>query len=1502
MKHVKHFSFLLTFFLIGNFSLFSQNEWDDVTITEINKEAAYAISIPFQTEQQVQTLRTEDSPYYISLNGTWKFNWAKDPNSKPAGFHEKSFNVSAWDNIDVPSSWQIYGVRNNKSWDPPVYINTRYLFTYSSPAYSVMGNRPSDWTYNNNRKNPVGSYRREFTLPTEWDGRDIFIRFNGVSSGFYLWINGEQVGYSEDSFLPAEFNITQYLQPGNNVLAVQAYCFTSGSFLECQDFWRLTGIHRDVFLWSAPKTQIRDFFFQTDLNETYTSADVSIDVDLTGANLSSGKLTAKLLNNGVVVKETELNSPVIGKNQISMTVNNPNKWTAETPHLYDLVITLKNGTNTIDVRGGKVGFRKVSIAKNGSLLINGQRVIFRGVNRHDHSHLNGRAVSKEEMEKDIQLMKKLNINAVRTAHYPNNPYFYELCDQYGLYVIAEANVECHGDWGLSSVEVFKKPMIERAENMIKRYKNHVSIFMWSFGNESGPGNNFQAVSAAVKALDKSRLTHYEGNSTWCDVSSTMYSSVEAIENIGRERQGQANPKPHIHCENSHSMGNSTGNLREYFDLYEKYPALTGEFIWDWKDQSFQMPIPGKTGEFYMAYGGDFGDNPNDGSFCADGVVFSDYTLSSKSYEVKKIYQPIVFTVKEDLKTFCLTSKRAFKTIDDLNVKYQVYEDGKLIRTETLPNIVIKPGETIDVSINALPATGNEKAEYFVRFIATQKEATLWAEKDYEVACEQIKIKDATKPVYQIPATGNLTVNENTSNIIINGSNFSAEFSKTSGTLIKYVFNGKTLISEPLRLNVFRAATENDVDQAANWLSAGLKNLAVKAGTWSVREMETKNAVELSITNVYSGTGKNIFTNQITFNVLTDGSIFVSSIIDPESKQVILPRLGYKLEMPEGFEDMTWFGRGPGDSYVDRKESCLIGVYNSTVNEQWTDYILPQEMGNKEEVRWLSLTNNDGIGLLFVAPNQMAASASHWRAEEMIISSGNRVKHPYQMTFHKNTIVNLDAHQRPLGNASCGPAPLAKYELKAETTQFGFMIMPIAAKMSNDELSEKARVENPTCAPVTIIRDNQGKLNLSTTTASAQIYYSINQGEYQLYSAPFDFTNGGHVDVYCKADGYFNSMITSAEMFLFIDKSKWRVVSVSSDAGGAEGASNAIDGNLSTIWHTRWGANEPTHPHEIIVDMAQKYKIEEFVYSGRQDAENGRIKNYEIYFSNDMKNWGTAITGTFANHSGPQNVIISSKPEARYFKLIAKSEVNGRAWASAAELDIEASEIITGEEPVYVEIKKGEIYNIRHFYSGLYLQYAVRTGEGDFYINTLEKDNPNFEFDFIPIAEKEDVYNIRVNNQFINQGDSYWRCYLGPETDVAGQIQIIKQEDNTFVMQVLWQNAPNFINLDATTPKSYIYGDKSSGAAWALESTGKTVSIPKISTSEIQVFPTFSTGKLTVSTPNEAKIKVTDFSGKTLASYFSTGNLTIELNYDNGIYLILIETEGSTESQKVVLQR
>ncbi len=1252
----------------------TMKEWDDVSITHLNREKAHALSVPLADEGAVDANSMESSPYYKSLNGVWKFRWVADPSKRPSGFEKSTYSDAAWDNIDVPATWQVYGVRHNKSWDKPLYCNVAYPFSFDKNTFSVMADRPSWFTYGNTMKNPVGSYRRTFTVPAEWDGRDVFIRFNGAGHGYYVWVNGNFVGYAEDSYLPSEFKITDYLTEGENLLAVQVYRFTSGSFLEAQDYWRLTGITRDVFLWSAPKTQIRDFFVTNTLSTSYSTAKLSVETDVQGEGFSSGKLSLKVMDGSAVVAESSVDVTSNGKKTVSATIASPKLWNAEQPNLYNVVLTLTDGDKVVDVRGCKWGFRDIKVSSKGEILVNGKPIIIHGVDRHDHSMVNGRTVSREEMEKDIFMMKQLNINALRTSHYPNNPYLYDLCDKYGIYVLAEANVECHPYQQLSSEAKFKDMMVERNENHVLWMRNHPCIFMWSFGNESGGGTNFQAVSNAIRALDKTRLRHYEGNSQWSDVTSTMYAGVDHIEWVGSSRLNATNPQPHVQCENTHAMGNSMGNQREFYDLYEKYPALAGEFIWDWKDQGIEMPVPNGGSKTYWAYGGDFGDNPNDGNFCTNGVIFPDYTYSAKAINVKKIYQPADFVMTDSVKgIFRIKNKLSFANLGKYAFSYQVLEDGMLVSENQLDGVDVAAMQSKLYTLgNLIPSDAKDGAEYFVRFSVKTTEAEDWADAGYEVASEQFRIRRAlAKPVYTPATNDKIEVVKNTSNVTITGVNFKIVFSNVYGQMSSYTVNGKQLISSAMKFNAFRAPTDNDGRKAGEWDSANLRGLLVSAGKWSVEE-SADGSVTLTIDNKYRGNNGTSFVTQMSYRVMPDGAISVSSLIDPAMQDNVLPRIGYTFDMPDGFENYTWYGRGPWENYRDRKEACFSGLYHSTVTDQWTGYVRPQENGNKEEVRFMALTNASGEGVMVVAPELMSATVGHWRATNIYTDNSNRKKHPYEVSFVKQTVVCVDAAMRALGNASCGPDVLDKYELKAKRTAFSFMILPITGELTDAQLVEKARVANPQCSPVQAAVSGP-YVALSTPTTGATIYYSTDGGNvYKKYVSKINFAQGGTILAYAEKDGMSKSIVSATDVKMYVDKASWKVVSVDSEQGGNERKENAIDGNNSTIWHTAYGANTPSCPHEIVVDMAKPYNVTSFIYKARSDSENGRIKGYELYFSNDGKTWGTAAAkGTFSNTSAEQVVTLSKMVTARYFRLVALSEINGNAWSSAAELSIEA---------------------------------------------------------------------------------------------------------------------------------------------------------------------------------------------------------------------------------------
>lgn len=1257
----------------------SGNEWNDVGVFQLNREAAHTLAIPLGSAAAVGENHMESSPWYRSLNGVWKFRWVGNPSQKPQGFETPDFNDSDWDDISVPSTWQVYGVRHGKSWDKPLYTNVRYPFTYDRETFSIMADRPENFTYNNGMKNPVGSYRRKFVVPAEWKGREVYLRFNGAGHGYYVWVNGRFAGYAEDSYLPSEFRVTHLLQKGENTVAVQVYRFTSGSFLEDQDYWRLTGITRDVFLWAAPKeAAIRDYFAQTTLNDSHSRATVKVDVELAGNKFAGCNLVAEVVDRGRVVATAKAERVAAARQTLTMEVANPRLWNAEQPNLYNLVVRLEKKGKPVDIRGNKLGIRQIGIGKQGEILVNGKPVIFHGVDRHDFSNIGGRTVTREEMEQDVMLMKRLNINAVRTSHYPNNPYFYDLCDKYGLYVLAEANVECHDNMGLSSNPKFRAPMVERNKRQVLWLRNHACIFGWSFGNESGGGDNFKYVADTIAKYDTSRLTHYEGNSQWSTISSTMYADVNRIERIGKEREEQAKrgeqPKPHIQCENTHAMGNSMGNQREFFNLYERYPALAGEFIWDWKDQGLTMPVPGDAGRSYWAYGGDFGDYPNDGNFCTNGVVFADYTYSSKALNVKKIYQPADFVMLDSVQgRFLVKNKLSFANLNGYAFSYQILENGIAVGEHELAAPDVEGGASKELTLgNLLPRGARSDADYSVRFSVKQKENTAWEKAGYEVAAEQFTLRQASGLKPYKPAVGGAVKVEHqaSGDIVVSGPNFAATFSKATGQISKYERDGKTLL-EGLRFNAFRVPTDNDKRQQWQWDRLGLRNLEVAAGEWgSVANAD--GSVTLTVKNEYKA-GATSFATQMEYQVLPDGVVAVSSLIVPWQNGVIVPKMGYTFTMPKGYENYAWYGRGPGDNYRDRKEWCFPGLYHSTVSEQWTGFVLPQENGNKEEVRYIALTGNDGRGLMVVAPQLMSATVGHWHPEQMYVNAGNRKRHPYEVEMVAENVVCIDAANRALGNASCGPDVLPKYELRTAPTPMNFLIMPIDEQLSDAKLAEKGNTAGVRpLAPV--VKSEKGRVSLSCATPGAQIEYSADgaAGELAPYKGEFSMPDGGRLVARAVVAGLGTSMRVETEMPACVDKSAWKVVSFSSEqADHNERAVNAIDGDPATIWHTQYNPAEKTYPHEIVVDMGKEYDVSAFVYTPRSDMNNGSVKDYEVYFGNSPSAWGVpASKGTFAQEGDVCVVKLAAPVRARYFRFVALSEVSGRNFASAAELGID----------------------------------------------------------------------------------------------------------------------------------------------------------------------------------------------------------------------------------------
>ena len=800
------------------------NDWENPRVVGRNKEPGHVPLVPYTDIHSALIGKRENSPYWRSLNGTWKFRWAPNPDAAPDDLYLVDLDDSDWDEIPVPANWQLHG------YDVPMYTNVQYPF----PIDNLPGVPHDD--------NPVGSYRTTFNVPMKWDDRRIFIVFEGVDSAFYLWVNGQEVGYSQDSRLPAEFDITPYVKAGKNVLAVRVYRWSDGSYLEDQDHWRLSGIHRDVYLYAAPSGCVRDYCVRTLLDDDYQDAVLQVRAHVAAYTEDAGEYTVEIRlqdADGQVVEGGPVSgtvSPQPGEEAVlnlEWPVKAPRKWSAEDPYLYDLLVILKDGRgNIIEVESSKVGFRRVEIA-NAQLLVNGVPVEIGGVNRHDHDPDTGKVVSREAMLADVLLMKRHNINAVRTSHYPNDPYFLDLCDRYGLYVFDEANLETHGVWDrLTKDPEWHDAFMERVIRMVERDKNHPSIIVWSLGNESGYGPNHAAMADWVHENDPTRPVHYHPaeDAPTVDILAPMYPPVDKIIAMAEVPD---ETRPVIMCEYAHSMGNSTGNLKEYWEAVRRYPRLQGGFIWDWIDQGLRQRTP--EGVEWFAYGGDFGDEPNDANFCINGLIGPDRKPHPALIEYKKILQPVVVE-PEDLNLLLVrvTNRYSFSTFEHLRAVCRLIADDRVLQERTLMLPELGPGESASVLAPVTPPRLTPGTEYWLTFHFLLGQSTLWADADHEVATEQLKLPwtvPAADPLQpeEMPALEPVDADDDDT-IGVNGEGFEVAFSRRTGRMTTFRKDGRDLLVEGPRLNLWRAPTDNDAntwgDQKAaiRWREAGLDRL------------------------------------------------------------------------------------------------------------------------------------------------------------------------------------------------------------------------------------------------------------------------------------------------------------------------------------------------------------------------------------------------------------------------------------------------------------------------------------------------------------------------------------------------------------------------------------------------------------------------------------------------------------------------------------------------------
>lgn len=1313
-------------FNYGTQSAPAGDEWQSPENLSLNKEQPRAYFFSFQDRESARKVLPENSSYWQSLNGNWKFNWAPDPDSRPKDFYRTDYNATSWDNIQVPCSWNIVGIQKDGTlkYGVPIYVNQPVIFQHSVKVDDwrggVMRTPPANWTTFKHR-NEVGSFLRDFEIPQNWDGREVFISFDGVDSFFYLWINGQYVGFSKNSRNTANFNITKYLRKGKNMIAAEVYRSSDGSFLEAQDMFRLPGIFRTVALYSTPKLQVRDLNVIPDLDNTYTNGSLAISADIRnlGNKKAKGyKLVYSLYANKLYSDDNTLVSeatatasiPVVEASQqadaqkVVMQVQNPNKWSAEFPYRYTLVAELKDAKNkTVETVSTIVGFREVEIKDTPAsedefglagryYYVNGKTVKLKGVNRHETNPGVGHAITRKMMEDEIMLMKRANINHVRNAHYPDDPYWYFLCNKYGIYLEDEANIESHqyyyGAASLSHPVEWKNAHVARVMEMVHSNINNPSIVIWSLGNEAGPGNNFVAAYDALKKVDLSRPVQYERNNDIVDMGSNQYPSIGWMRGAVK---GTYNIKYPFHVsEYAHSMGNACGNLVDYWEAIESTNFFCGGAIWDWVDQSMYN-YDKETGKRYLAYGGDFGDTPNDGQFVMNGIVFGDLEPKPQYYEVKKVYQHIGITAKDIRKgEFEIFNKYYFKDLSDYDVKWSLYENGKEVQQGNVSLGKVAPRTKTTVSLPYRFDNLKESAEYFVKIQFLLNKNKPWAAKSFVQAEEQIQVKEAVNRPSILEVAGKAGsirfIDSPTAIKTVKGDQFEAKFDTSTGTLYSLTYGNETVIEDGKgpKLDALRAFVNNDNWFYSQWFDRGLHNLVHKATGMNVNVKENGTVV-LSFTvesqapnaaKIHGGTssGKNrieeltdkIFgaddfkftTNQI-WTVYKDGSVELQSSITSNQPALVLPRLGYVMQVPQQYKHFNYYGRGPIDNYADRKSGQFIELHTNTVEGEFVNFPKPQDMGNHEDVRWCALTNDAGNGAVFVATDRLSVSALPYSAKDLILAS-----HPYQLPPVGDTYLHLDLAVTGLGGNSCGQgAPLPDDRVNAAHHTTGFIIRP-----AGKDLAQTAQVAPAGDIPLSIIRDGAGQVTLTSSKKDAVIFYTVDKNKAKEYTEPIALRNGGKVTAWFK-DTPANKISST---FTKITNIQTNVIYASSQEAGEGDAKNLTDGDPNTIWHTMYSVTVAKHPHWVDLDCGEIKTIKGFTYLPRQGGGNGNVKDYTIHVSVDGKEWGEPIhKAAFENNAAEKKVTFSKPVKARYIRFTALSEQRGQDYATGAEITIQA---------------------------------------------------------------------------------------------------------------------------------------------------------------------------------------------------------------------------------------
>jgi len=1020
----------------------TQNEWENPAIFQINREPARATFLPYADESSAIADDYARSPWYLSLNGNWKFQWSPTPDQRPKNFYKTDFNIMNWKEISVPSNWEL------KGYGIPIYTNMTYPFPKNQP-------------FIDHSDNPVGSYRRYFELPATWCNRRVYSHFEAGTSAMYIWVNGQKVGYTENTKSPAEFDITKYAKQGKNLIAVEVYRWSDGSYLEDQDFWRLSGIDRDLYLYSTQNVRIADFFAKPDLDSSYKNGSLKVDVKLNNLNdfsKNNQMLIAKLVDvSGKILFTKSIKANITANNSASVNfvqkISSPKLWSSENPNLYTLLLTLNDENGKfVETVSTQVGFRKVEL-KNGQMLVNGVRIMVHGVNIHEHNPVTGHYQDKETMMKDIKLMKQLNINAVRCSHYPNNILWVKLCNKYGLYLVDEANIESHG-YGAELQGGFDKSKhvaylpewhaahMDRIYSLVERDKNQPSIILWSLGNECGNGPVFKDAYKWIKNRDDSRLVQFEqaGEEENTDVVCPMYPPISYMEEYAARKEVK---RPFIMCEYAHAMGNSSGNFQKYWDIIMASPNMQGGFIWDWVDQGFEMTD--EAGRKYWAYGGDMGSQhyTNDENFCHNGLVFADRTPHTGAFEVKKAYQDILFKAVDISKGIInIQNGFGYTNLNNYRFSYEVLENGKIIKQADFEvNIIPQSRKQVKLDLGNLPS--KDGVEYALNLFAYTKTGTEVLPQNFEVAREQFNIGEGKYFVKTEVSTANAPqVKEQNNQITMTASSVEVTINKGSGQLGGYKVNGKWFFNQLPSPNFWRAPTDNDfgnnmASKSNIWKTAG-KNITVKkVEILTKKQNETTVVASLFLNDVAAS-------YTITYTLNAEGNLTINNAYKAgENKLPEMPRFGTIFSLYSEFDNFSYYGRGPWENYSDRNTASLKGIYNSKVADQYVPYTRPQENGYKTDVRWLTLMDGNGAGIRIEGLQPICVSALNNFPDDFDEGLTKKNRHTNNITPRREVVVCLDLAQRGVGgDNSWGALPHDQYLLNAKVYSYGFVIKPI----------------------------------------------------------------------------------------------------------------------------------------------------------------------------------------------------------------------------------------------------------------------------------------------------------------------------------------------------------------------------------------------------------------------------------------------------------------------------